>query len=99
MKKEVEIKKGKKVEAEPCCEYHKLNPVKFGIAVAVICAVYGFLVVVFADKFPMNADFLEEIYGWLGYGSGIKSILGIIYPGIDGFVGGAVFAWIYNKLL
>jgi len=78
----------------------KLQVWKFGIAVGVICAIYILFIVLFADKFPMNAAFVDEIYGWLGYkAGGIQAVLGVVYGFLDGFVGGAVVAWIYNKLL
>jgi len=78
----------------------RLHVWKFGVAVGVICAIYMLFVVLFADKFPMNAEFVEEIYGWLGYqASGIQAVLGVVYGFVDGLVGGAIVAWVYNKLL
>jgi len=88
------------VKAVAGLRYAKLHPWKLGIAIGLVCALYALFVVIFADKFLINAAFLLEIYGWLGFRlTGINAILGIVYCFIDGFVGGAVVAWIYNKLL
>ncbi len=41
--------------------------------------------------------FIAKIY--LGYTiSPIGSVLGLIYAFLDGLIGGALFAWLYNKL-
>ena len=77
-----------------------MNIKAFGIS----CAVMWVLVVVWSFVMAMvgvgMAPFqvIDQIYlGWLTpTASGL--VLGIVLAIVDGFVGGAIFAWIYNKI-
>jgi len=81
-------------------KYLKLNAFKLGLAAGILCAIYIILISLFAEYFPMNIAFLQEIYGIFGYTpSGTGVLLGAIYGFIDTFIIGWLFAVIYNKLL
>ena len=41
---------------------------------------------------------IEDLYPWYKHSSGLmQSLLGVVFGFIDGFVGGVVLAWVYNK--
>lgn len=84
-----------------------LNPVKFGLAAGILTAICVFFTVIFGmlGWFSAYADlsmqWLIAIYGFLGVRglNFVSAVLGAIYGFIDMFIGCAVFAWLYNKLL
>jgi hypothetical protein len=78
---------------------NKLQPLALGVAFGVLWAFSVF----FAGLFAM--------YGWgtamvaalgsfyLGYGASIAgAVIGALWAFVDGFVGGFIIAWIYNKV-
>lgn len=78
-----------------------LKPIQFGLACGILWGVLLGLCVVGTQLFSYpSADFypwIAAIYpgfdlSWTG------AILGAAYGFIDGFVGGSVFAWLYNRL-
>lgn len=84
--------------------YAKLNPVKFGLAWAIVIAVCTFLITLVALLNPGSCtyctNFLADIYGFFGYSvSGLGLILGTIYVFIDIFIISWIFALLYNKFL
>lgn len=80
----------------------RLHALKFGLACGILSWVFIALTTI-AGMQGYFAEFnalIESVYGFLGYSvSGAGILLGAIYGFIDGFVGGAVFAWLYNRLL
>ncbi|MDD5025990.1 MAG: bacteriophage holin [Candidatus Peribacteraceae bacterium] len=81
-------------------KFEKLNPVRFGLACGLTCAI--------------GALFLGIMASYFDWGSAIVAILGSFYLGYDatfpgaflgagwaiaeGFLFGWLFAWFYNKL-
>ncbi len=78
----------------------KLDPVRFGLALGCTCFI-GVL-------------FLGVVSSYFGYGSEMVKIIGTVYKGYDstiagsfmgagwgiadGFIGGWLFAWFYNRV-
>jgi len=88
-----EVKKKKK--------YAKLNPVKLGLALGIICAVAMVVLSILVALVGVGQDWIDlTAQFYFGYSTTLLgTILGAVYGFIDGFVGGLVFAWLYNKLL
>ena len=86
-------------------KYSKLNPLKLGLACAIITFVIVFFVSVakifgFMGGFPLWNMLLMDIYGTLYLGTAwADAILSSLYAAIDCFIISVVFVWIYNKLL
>ena len=80
----------------------KLNVKAFGFAGAILYVVAVIWTYIMAWTGISQAPF-EVIngfyFGWLGaMGSPVLSLLvGIVITFIDGFIAGAIFAWLYNK--
>ena len=75
-----------------------LHVISFGIALGAVWAISLFIMAILAINWQYGVSF---IYGigklYVGYkptfiGAGI----GVIWGFLDGFVGGIVFAWLYN---
>jgi hypothetical protein len=78
---------------------NKLQPLALGIAVGVLWALYVFFAGIFAIFSWGNVLVATLGSFYLGYGPSIVgAIIGAIWAFTDGFVAGAVIAWIYNKL-
>ena len=82
-------------------KYAKLNSLKFGLALGILCAlsilVFSLWIILIGTGEQLVL-LLSQFY--FGYSTTISGmIIGMIYGFIDGFIGGIVFAWIYNKLL
>ena len=98
-KKGIETKNKNPVNQEEC---FKFNLLSLGVAGGVI----GGLFVLFAslsalmNAAPTFVSIIKEIYGPFGYAPEniLKSVLGIIYGFIDGFIVAVIFGWIYNKI-
>ena len=86
-------------------DYSRLNVWKFGFALGKVCAVIVFLVTLagfykILGGFPMFNFLLIDAYGKLGFNiSWGGAIIGAVYAFIDGLFFGALFAWLYNKVL
>ncbi|MCF7790407.1 MAG: bacteriophage holin [Victivallales bacterium] len=78
----------------------KLNVKAFAITCALIWGVGLFLVtwwIMFFDGATGEVTLIGKIYR--GYSiTPAGSLIGLIWAFFDGAVGGAVFAWIYNKI-
>lgn len=78
---------------------NRLQPVPLGIAVGVLWAAYVFFAGIFAmfDWGVALVNVLGSFY--IGYNASILgAIVGAVWAFIDGLVGGAVVAWLYNML-
>jgi len=78
---------------------NRLQPVPLGIAVGVLWAAYVFFAGIFAmfDWGVALVNVLGSFY--LGYDASILgAVIGAIWAFVDGLVGGAVVAWLYNML-
>ncbi len=78
----------------------KLNIKSFALACGIFWALGLFLLtwwLIAFDGATGEATFIGRLYR--GYTvSPIGSIIGLIYAFFDALVGGAIFAWLYNKL-
>jgi len=77
-----------------------LDPQRVGLTLAIMTA-FGILFLGLLSKFLGWASpivrLIESLY--IGYTDTCKGIfIGMIWGFLDGFVGGYLFAWIYNKL-
>jgi len=80
---------------------NRLNPKVFGLAFGILWGgsvlIMGLAALVSAWAQPF-VDVLSVLY--VGYSASIAGILiGALWGFIDAFIGGWVFAWLYNKLL
>lgn len=78
----------------------KLNVKAFAITGAILCGVGLFLItwwiIIFGDV-PEGSTFVGRVY--LGYSvTPLGSIIGLAWAAVDGFIGGALFAWLYNLI-
>ena len=94
-----------KVRRARVLDYSPLSVWRIGLALGKVFAIVIFLTTLagfykFFGGFPMINLFLIDIYGKLGFNiSWGGAIIGAVYGFIDGFLLGALFAWIYNKAL
>ncbi|MFA4953568.1 MAG: bacteriophage holin [Candidatus Pacearchaeota archaeon] len=81
--------------------YAKLNALKFGLALGLLCAlsiIIFSLWVILIGTGEQLVLLLSQFY--FGYSTTLSGMLiGVLYGFIDGFIGGCIFAWIYNKLI
>ena len=79
----------------------KLDIRAFALAGAVMwgaAVLLGTWWIIILDGPQESAPFLASIYR--GYAiTPMGSLIGLIWAVVDGLIGGAIFAWIYNKLL
>ena len=81
--------------------YSRLNPLSFGVALAIIWAAVLFIMALISHWFGYGTGFVQGM-GTLYFGyhaSLVGAIIGAFWAFIDAFIGGVVFAWIYNALL
>ncbi len=77
----------------------KLNVKAFGLACGII---WGAIVLLFGLGAMMGwgediVKFISRFY--VGYqASFFGAVIGLVWGFVDAFVGGAIFAWLYNKL-
>lgn len=78
----------------------KFNVTAFALACGLLWGLGLFLMtwwVILFDGMTGDATFLSPFYR--GYSiSGLGSLIGLLWGLFDGFVGGLVFAWLYNYL-
>ncbi len=78
----------------------KLNVIAFALACGLVWGLGLFLLtwwIIALDGATGQITFIERIYR--GYDiSPIGSIIGLIWALIDGTIGGAIFAWLYNLI-
>jgi len=77
----------------------KLNVKAFAIACSILWGCAVFLVtwwVIVLEGASGNTTWLGQIY--LGYNiSPVGSVIGLLWGLVDGLIGGAVLAWLYNR--
>jgi hypothetical protein len=78
---------------------NKCQPVALGVAVGVLWAIYVFCAGIFA-MFHWGTALVTTIASfYIGYGASVGgAIIGAIWAFVDGFVAGAIVAWIYNLI-
>ena len=79
---------------------NKLDSKAFGLAFGILWAagvVFMGLTAMFCSWAQPFVDMLSPLY--VGYSATVAGVLiGAIWGFLDGFIGGAVLAWLYNKL-
>ena len=82
----------------------KLSVKALAITTAIL---WGFAVLIMSIANQLNPDYgvafldvVSSVYPGYQTGQGINSILiGTVYAVIDGAIGGAIVAWVYNKFV
>jgi hypothetical protein len=78
----------------------KLNVQAFALTCGIIWGVGLFFITWWIILFSGATDeaiFISRVY--LGYRiSPLGSIIGLIWASVDGLIGGAIFAWLYNRI-
>ena len=77
----------------------KLNVLNLAIAMGVSCAIYVVFIGI-AAMFGWGTEWVKILGSlYLGYRASVLGIIiGALWAFVDGFIGGAIIAWIYNKL-
>ncbi|MFC1649010.1 bacteriophage holin [Nanoarchaeota archaeon] len=77
----------------------KLDVKKLGLALGFTCAICCFFIALTAWLWGWGTaivDLIGTVY--IGYeATGVGALIGIVYGFIDGFIGGVLIAWFYNK--
>jgi len=80
---------------------NRLDPKAFGLALGILWAggvVFMGLTAIICSWAQPFVDVLSVMY--VGYSASVAGILiGVIWGFVDAFIGGLIFAWLYNKLL
>jgi hypothetical protein len=77
-----------------------LSPKKLGLSLGILWAVGVLLISLGAGQFSwwmMWAELLADAYPWAGTDA-VGLLAGTVWAFVDGFVGGWVIAWLYNKM-
>ena len=79
---------------------HKLDVQRFGIAFGITWALGSLLLGLSATLFGYGAGIVEQVSSvYVGYGATIGgALIGAVWGFVDAYIGGVIFAWIYNKL-
>lgn len=79
----------------------KLHAVKFGLAIGIVWAAVCFIMSFTAMWFgwcDIMVELMASIY--IGYSPTVAgAFIGLVWALADGFIGGFVVAWLYNKLV
>ena len=77
-----------------------IKPFKLGVSVGIVWGLALFVCTIFAIYTRYAVDFLEVIKSvYLGYSiSWGGAFIGLAYGFLDGLIGIAIIAWIYNSL-
>ncbi len=79
----------------------KLNVKAFSLTCAILWGLGMFVLTwwVIAFEGPTGAVTpLGHVYKWYCI-SPLGSVIGLVWGFVDGLIGGAIFAWVYNKLV
>jgi len=81
-------------------EKNHLNVLSLALALGIACAVYALFIGVVAWLFGWGTSIVEVISSlYIGYKpTPLGSIIGGIWAFIDGFIGGVIIVWLYNRL-
>lgn len=75
-----------------------LNPLAAGLSMGLLCGAGFFVWTLIASQNGFGANALhmaEDFYPWYQV-SVAGAFLGLIWGGIDGFIGGYLLVWLYN---
>ena len=78
----------------------KLNVKAFALTCAILWALTMLLMTIFMVLRGDTCSFMDNFTSiYFGYTvSWVGAIIGTIWGFVDGLIGGAIFAWLYNKL-
>jgi hypothetical protein len=78
----------------------KLDIRAFGLSLGIIWAIGSFLLGILATLSGQGKEIVDIIGSfYIGYAATIKgSLIGAVWAFIDAFIGGALLAWLYNKV-
>ena len=78
----------------------KLNVKAFALTCAILWALTMLLMTIFMVLRGDTCSFMDNFTSiYFGYSvSWVGAIIGTIWGFVDGLIGGAIFAWLYNKL-
>jgi hypothetical protein len=79
----------------------KIRPLALGVALGLVWGVSLLVTTLVSARTGYAREFLAVMAGSIYPGYAISpagSLLGLLYGFVDGLVGGAVLAWIYNRL-
>jgi|Deesub1362A_J573_1020465.scaffolds.fasta_scaffold43834_2 hypothetical protein len=79
----------------------KLNPLAVGLSVGIVMGAGLFLLGLGAWLFNLGTDIVKVVSSlYKGYSpTPLGSLIGGIWAFIDWFIGGVIFAWIYNRFV
>ena len=76
----------------------KLNVKSFALTCAILCGVGLFLItwwIIIMNGITGEETIIGKVY--IGYDiSPLGSFIGLVWAFVDGLIGGAIFAWLYN---
>ncbi len=78
-----------------------LGVISFGLAVAVTSAVFTFFLGLMATFFGWGIELAAALSSlYIGFSpTFVGTIAGAVWAFVDGFVGGVMIAWLYNRFL
>ena len=81
--------------------YAQLGVISFGLATGIASALFVFLLGVVATLFGWGAELAHGLSSlFIGYApSFVGAITGAVWAFVDGLIGGALIAWLYNRFL
>ena len=76
----------------------RINVKAFGLALGLTWA-GGIFILGFAASFGYGVEIVDFISkGYIGYEATLKGAsIGAVWAFVDAFIGGVIFAWLYNK--
>jgi len=78
----------------------RLNELSLGFALGIACAIYALFIGVVAWLFGWGITVVEVLSSlYIGYDATFwGAIIGTIWAFVDGFIGGVIIGWVYNRV-
>jgi hypothetical protein len=88
-------------QAAPRRQVAALGVISFGLAFGITCAVFVFVLGMAAGLFEWGVPVVAVLASlYIGYSpTFVGSIAGAVWAFVDGFIGGCLVAWLYNRFL
>jgi NhaP-type Na+/H+ or K+/H+ antiporter len=79
----------------------KLNVKAFALAGGIAFGLAVFLLTIWYLIFGFEGHTLQKLHHvYLGYSVSFPgALIGLVWGFVDGFIGGAIFSWLYNRFL